>query len=207
MFKKLTLGLAATAVAVAGAAAIATPAAAAPKLTCTLQNGKQVHVIVSPYFKTIAFAQRTLEGEAVIVFNPAVTRRFATGRATVIFTFYHECGHHVLGHTIPRIGKVGHGHGAKRREVAADCYAIRRMWKERLINRAVLMTIIRDLGRLKEDAAHPAGPVRVRAMIACLKRYAQNGTRPTYRSQPRGHNGGQPTFRNDGMEPGHTHNY
>lgn len=202
MFKKLTLGLAATAV--VGAAAIATPAAASPRLTCTLQNGKQVHVIVSPYFKTIAFAQRTLEGEAVIVFNPAITRRFATGRATVIFTFYHECGHHVLGHTIPKPGKVGFGLQQKRREVAADCYAIRRMYRERLINRAVLRTIIRDLARLKESAAHPAGPVRVRAMVSCLRQYASNGARRTHRSPS--HNR-QPSFPQPGQEPGHTNNY
>ncbi len=173
MFKKLTLGAAATLAAVTLTAA--GNASASTQLTCNMQNGKRAHVVVSRYFKTIAFAQRTIEGEPIIVFNPAYTGRFATGRGTVIFTFFHECGHHVLGHTKPRVRHAGYNREQKRRELAADCYAIREMWNRRLLTRKRLATILRDLSKLNEDPEHPSGRVRGKLVMRCLQAYAQRG--------------------------------
>ena len=67
MLRTITLGVAAATVI---AAASATPAAAGTQLRCYLPNGKRAHVVVSTYFKTIAFAQRSIEAfDGVIGFE------------------------------------------------------------------------------------------------------------------------------------------
>ncbi len=175
MLKTLTLGAVALAALAATSAAGANAASARTQLTCQMKNGKRTHVVVSPYFKTIAFAQRTIDGEPIIVFNPAFTSRFATGKGTVIFTFFHECGHHVLGHTKPRRRHAGYNREQKRRELAADCYAIREMWNRRMLTRQRMTTILRDLSRLQEDPEHPSGKVRTRVVVRCLRSYAKRG--------------------------------
>ena len=185
MFKNLVLGAAATLAAVTLTAAPGN-ATGNTQLSCRMQNGKYAHVVVSRYFKTIAFAQRTIEGEPIIVFNPAYTGRFASGRATVIFTFFHECGHHVLGHTKPRRRHAGYNREQKRRELAADCYAIREMWNRRMLNRRTLAVVLRDLAKLPEDPEHPSGRVRGQVVLKCLQAYARRG---------------QPRYDNNGFRP------
>lgn len=191
MFKKFVLGAAATLAAVTLTAGSGN-AAGNTQLTCRMQNGKYAHVVVSKYFKTIAFAQRTIEGEPIIVFNPAYTGRFATGRATVIFTFFHECGHHVLGHTKPRRRTASYNAEQKRRELAADCYAIREMWNRRMLTRQALTVILRDLAKLNEDPEHPSGRVRGQVVMRCLQAYARRG---------------QPRYGNNGPQPGNPYRH
>ena len=66
----------------------------------------------------------------------------------------------VLGHTKPRRRHANYNREQKRRELAADCYAIREMWNRRLLTRKRFATILRDLAKLSEDPEHPSGRVR-----------------------------------------------
>lgn len=175
MIRKLTLGaLAVSATAISlSATSLSVAQGNRTAFFCDLGGGRQPHVVVSPFFKTIAFAQRSMRNHPIIVFNPNVTRNFASHRQTVIFTFLHECAHHVLHHTSLDPAKRQGLPQPKEREKAADCYAIQHMMHRGLLTRQGLGHIIRDVGKLPEDPSHPAGVVRGRYVVECIKAYRQ----------------------------------
>jgi hypothetical protein len=95
-------------------------------------------------------------GESVIYWNQ---RRMAgRGRATQIFVYLHECGHHVLGH----VWKTS----AARWEQEADCWAVQRMSEGGMIAARHLRVLEKELSRTRGDAIHLGG----RALLAALRR-------------------------------------
>lgn len=176
MKKSLTLGLAAAAIV---ATSFMTNSISAQSnrtaFYCDLGGGRQPHVMVSPFFNTIAFAQRSLRHKAVIVMNPNAMRNLATHRQTVIMSFLHECGHHVLNHTSRDPAKRARlPKDPKEMEKAADCYAVQHMMHRGLLTKEGLRHILADFRKFKGSHTHPNGQIRGQYIVQCIRAYQQH---------------------------------
>ena len=95
----------------------------------------------------------------VIYYNPQVLSYFHP--ITRLFWYMHECGHHVLEHT------VGSAHPFAR-EKQADCWAIRKMSQLGQLNRQTMMIIQRDISQLPGDGwVYLPGPQRAISFSSC----------------------------------------
>ena len=74
--------------------------------------------IADPNLRDVAMAMVHPQGGPLIVYNPYAVAM--SDPAVQQFFYYHECAHHVLGHTI------GAGHPMTN-EQAADCWAVREL--------------------------------------------------------------------------------
>lgn len=84
------------------------------------------------------------------------------------FVIAHECGHHALAHTSVA-GTLLMGHDFAAKELAADCWAARRLAEA---GEGVVATaqarVFRALGNGRSDPSYPSYAARADKIIACL---------------------------------------
>ena len=81
--------------------------------SCVDTLGLKVMAGPNARLNNVAVAFRAPNGKPLITYNPVVLKRFHP--VTRAFWFYHECGHHALGHSA--------GNRPMSRERDADCVA------------------------------------------------------------------------------------
>jgi hypothetical protein len=124
---------------------------------CVDAAGNHVYAINTTRLNNVGMAGR-YHGRPIILFNPVILARFRP--ATRTFWYYHECAHHVLGHSL--------GNRPMSRERDADCWAIREMKRRGLLTAAKLRTIERDLYPLNGDGVlYLPGPQRAAYVGYC----------------------------------------
>jgi hypothetical protein len=100
----------------------------------------------------------------VILYQPGIA--FSPG-ALATFVYYHECGHHALGHVV----RMAQGlPGPPSMEIDADCYSLTTLASLGWLNRRALTMI--ESGFYYNPARppyYPAGPMRVAYMENCLR--------------------------------------
>lgn len=128
---------------------------------CTDIRGYGVGSIADYSLQDVANAQLSPIGVPIIRYNPNVLSSLAP--QTRRFFYAHECGHHALGHNF------GTTHPMKM-EQAADCFAIRALVEQNLVNDYDIRVIQKDLTfRGKGDWTHLPGPQRAINLRSCLK--------------------------------------
>jgi hypothetical protein len=149
---RVTALLAALAVLAAGPAA-----AQIPFDGCIDRSDRPVRGIID---NTMGWAGTATElnGESVIYWNQAANAR--ASRATQIFIYLHECGHHTLGH----IWKPQ----AARWELEAECWAVQLMWEGGMIQGRHLRRIEEELSTYRGDATHLGGSARRQSLGDCI---------------------------------------
>lgn len=187
MFSKTS----AAALALAGAAlVIAAPAAQAYKgqggkgqqqtrwqaTSCVDSTGRRV-VMTERETPNTAMAGRRPDGTPFMVFDPQ--RMAALHPVTRLFVFYHECAHHVLGHT------AGNQHN--HREIDADCWAIRHLQQAGRIDIRGIRFVQRDVSRWNGSQVHLPGPERAQHIGRCFQsatyRYGDHDRRHSGKGQ------------------------
>jgi len=146
------------------AASLPGSAAAGAYKRCYDPQGRPVVVLATAKVKmsNVAVAGRTKDGRPFIAYNPEALKRFHA--VTRIYIYYHECAHHRLGHSS--------GYRPQNRENAADCFAIRYMTRQGMLNAARMRIIMNDVRRVGAgDHVHLAGAERARLLAKCY-RYA-----------------------------------
>ena len=129
---------------------------------CYDRNGTAVIVRASHRVKmgNVAIAARLRgTGQPIIAYNPTAMKRLHP--ITRIYVYYHECAHHVLGHTS--------GHRPPTREADADCWAIKYMARRGLLNWRGLRYIQRDIIKSRGSHIHLAGHHRASLLAGCLR--------------------------------------
>ncbi|WP_306114196.1 MULTISPECIES: hypothetical protein [unclassified Roseovarius] len=97
-------------------------------------------------------------GSPVIFYNPHVLSSFHP--VTRQFWYFHECGHHALGHSF--------GNNPLVREKEADCWAIRTMQSMGLLNQRRMEIIQSDISQLAGDGwIYLPGPQRAISFNYC----------------------------------------
>ena len=140
---------------------------------CFDPQGRPVVVFASHKVKraNVAIATRARDGRPIIAYNKAAMNRFHL--ITRVYIYYHECAHHVLGHSS--------GNRPHTREADADCWAIRYMARRGLLTWRGLRWIQADLARTGGSRVHPPGSQRAAYAERCfrhaLHRLASNGHR------------------------------
>lgn len=128
---------------------------------CADIRGYSVASIADFSLQDVASAQLSPTGAPIIRYNPNVLASLAP--QTRRFFYVHECGHHALGHNF------GTTHPLQM-EQAADCFAIRTLVDEGLVNTYDIKVIQTDLTyRGKGDWTHLPGPKRAINLRFCLK--------------------------------------
>ena len=133
---------------------------------CFDPQGRPVVVFASQKVKRsqVAIATRAPDGRPIIAYNKAAMRRFHL--ITRVYIYYHECAHHVLGHSS--------GNRPVSRESDADCWSIRYMARRGLLNRRGLRWIQADLARTGGgDRVHPPGSQRAAYAERCFRHALQ----------------------------------
>lgn len=173
----------------AAVAALSIGVAAAPQSAsaqsaldqCYDINGTAVIVRASHRVKmgNVAIAARLRgSGQPIIAYNPTAMSRLHP--ITRIYVYYHECAHHVLGHTS--------GHRPPTREADADCWAIKYMARRGLLNWRGLRHIQRDIINSRGSHVHLAGRHRASLLAGCLRSAA---TSRVAMRKPSGTNGAE----------------
>jgi hypothetical protein len=150
--------------AIAAAALPGSAAAEGAYKRCYDLQGRPVAVLASAEVKmgNVAIAGRLKDGRPFIAYNPEALKRF--NPVTRLYIYYHECAHHRLGHSS--------GYRPQNRENAADCFAIRYMTRQGMLNDARMRIIMDDVRRYgSSDNVHLPGPQRARLLASCY-RYA-----------------------------------
>ncbi len=81
---------------------------------------------------------------------------------TRLFFFVHECGHHVMGHTVGRSSP-------QVMEQEADCWAVKQLHDTGLLGANEIRTIQADLRRFgRGDSTHLPGDFRAANLAACI---------------------------------------
>lgn len=107
-----------------------------------------------------AFATVAANGAPVILVNPASLQRFSPLMQRWIY--YHECGHHALGHAVRGIPLT--------QEQEADCFAVVRMVQAGELPRQMVPQVQHELASAGPgDRTHLPGPNRAINLIACLQ--------------------------------------
>lgn len=126
---------------------------------CVDPFGVPVASINAPQLEDVAMANRDQLGRPIIWYNPSVLVWLQP--VTRTFFYFHECAHHVLGHSI------GAGHPLMN-EQAADCWAIVQMVELGLLPQGVAV-IQQDIARAgRGDWTHLPGPQRAINLQRCL---------------------------------------
>lgn len=133
---------------------------------CFDPQGRPVVVFASHKVKPsqVAIAGRARDGRPIIAYNKAAMRRFHL--ITRVYIYYHECAHHVLGHSS--------GNRPVTRESDADCWSIRYMARRGLLTWKGLRWIQADLSRFGGgDRVHPPGSQRAAYAERCFRHALQ----------------------------------
>ena len=85
----------------------------------------------------------------LIILNPLKLSRLS--RDAKLLIYYHECAHQYIGGS----------------ELAADCWAVQKVRREGLMDRAGLQNACSFIKRLPANRRHPPGVMRCRQMIRC----------------------------------------
>jgi hypothetical protein len=178
---------AAAAVTIAAAALPHSAAAAGAFDRCYDRSGTAVAVRATYRVNAgqVAVAGRLrTTGQPIIAYNPDAMRRLHP--ITRIYVYYHECAHHVLGHSA--------GHRPPTLEADADCWAIAYMVRRGLLDRRGLRVIQRDIVHSRRDALHLPGPARASLLAGC---YRSAGGVKVAMARPRTNPGAEDTGANE----------
>ncbi|MCP4933761.1 MAG: hypothetical protein GY927_06035 [bacterium] len=128
-----------------------------------LVNCGRTPVLISEQSSDYGAAWRGL-----IILNPLKLRRLP--RDAKLLVYYHECAHQYIGGS----------------ELAADCWAVQKVRREGLMDRAGLKNACSFIKNLPANRRHPSGIMRCRQMTRCFnKTFSQKaGKQPAFR--PRG---------------------
>jgi len=100
--------------------------------------------LISESYPDFGAARRGL-----IILNPLKLRALPRGAKLLIY--YHECAHQYVGGS----------------ELAADCWAVQKVRREGLMNRAGLKNACSFINKLPANRRHPPGAMRCRHMMRC----------------------------------------
>lgn len=144
----------------AGAPLGATPIAAQVSFGGCYVNGGMIPSVPDASLHDIAMARVDPRFGPLIIYNPYVV---ATSVPTVqLFFYYHECAHHVLGHTI------GAGHPLVN-EQAADCWAVQQLVARQIFGPAQVQQVQQWIAvAAPGDWTHLPGPIRSINLYHCL---------------------------------------
>ncbi len=105
----------------------------------------RVPVLISERSPDFGAARRGL-----IILNPLKLRRLP--RDAKLLVYYHECAHQYVGGS----------------ELAADCWAVQKVRREGLMDRAGLQKACSFIKSLPANRRHPPGTMRCRQMMRCF---------------------------------------
>jgi hypothetical protein len=126
---------------------------------CYVNGGYPVASIMAPNLQDVATAVVDPNAGPVIYYNPYVLAWLQP--QTRVFFYYHECAHHVLGHTI------GSTHPLFV-EQQADCWAIRSLIGSGNFNQHDVAVVQGDLAAAgRGDWTHLPGPQRALKLALC----------------------------------------
>ncbi len=110
----------------------------------------------------------------LIILNPLKLRRLP--RDAKLLIYYHECAHQYIGGS----------------ELAADCWAVQKVRREGLMDRAGLKKACSFIKNLPANRRHPSGTMRCSQMTRCYNNtFKQKAIRqPEYRARVGGANRG-----------------
>lgn len=127
---------------------------------CFVGNSQPVASVQNTNINDIATAV-IYNGAPVIFYNPYVVS--SVSPITARFFYFHECAHHVLGHT------VGMGYPLTN-EQAADCWAIVNLVRSGQFGQRELNQVQQELWtRGRGDWSHLPGPRRAINLALCLQ--------------------------------------
>ncbi|MFQ5645357.1 MAG: hypothetical protein ACE5GM_00350 [bacterium] len=132
---------------------------------CVDSDGNKVKPMFSTSVHQVALATKLAGQAGVVVYNPYEMRNI--NPRTRLFFFTHECAHYHLGHPIMQVNDPL----TDRQERQADCWAIKTLVRENLIDYNELSLIKSDLdGFGKDEWEHLPGPFRPVDLNRCLGR-------------------------------------
>lgn len=128
---------------------------------CIDFRGQQVATLADRSIPDVARAFiEPATGRSLVAINPDVMAWLRP--ETRLFFFVHECGHHVMGHTVGRSS-------AQAMEQEADCWAVTQLHKTGLLGPNEIRTIQADIARFgRGDSTHLPGNFRAANLSACL---------------------------------------
>ena len=103
-------------------------------------------VLISEDYPDFGAARRGL-----IILNPQKLKKLSRGAKLLIY--YHECAHQYVGGS----------------ELAADCWAVQKVRREGVMNRAQLLDACTFVKSLPANRRHPPGNVRCSHMMQCYR--------------------------------------
>lgn len=124
---------------------------------CKDIEGSIVYVIFSNNLSFDPLAGSTMDeiGFPVIIFNPLALENISNVNHAQMFVFFHECGHHRLGHV------KRYTTGPKRKlEHDADCYAVRKFIQK--YGKQLFFRALEDLRTINS-------PFRESLILSCLQ--------------------------------------
>lgn len=129
------------------------------KAVCRDALGTIVNEIPDQNLNDVAVAD-IQNGAPVIKYNNSVLSWFAP--QTRQFWYFHECGHHALGHVINRAYPVV-------AERQADCFAVVELVRNGSFSENDMATVLNDINRISSgDWSHLPGPQRSINLWQCL---------------------------------------
>jgi hypothetical protein len=102
-------------------------------------------------------------GQPIVVIDPPVA---AGDPAFRLFTIWHECGHHVGGHTLPQ-GMMARWFMSGQQELQADCYAAQNV--SRAVSVHVAQYFSATQGNFAPAPGYPTGNMRAQNIMACSR--------------------------------------
>ena len=153
--------LAITVVALAAALWSTSSSAQISEINCTDIRGVAVLAIADARLSDLAFAT-LIADQPLILYRTNLDHIVAP--PTALFVVAHECAHEALGHVLRG------GAPSKEEEIAADCWAIDQLHRQRLIDLGGLQAIETDVTRFGlADDSHLPGAERARLLAACFE--------------------------------------
>ena len=130
---------------------------------CIDYTGSSIPTVYSGALPTVAMAEVSPENKSRILLNPKMLARHSNVLQT--FIYWHECGHHVLGHLFKRIPTT------IIQEQEADCIGIRVPVTLGLIKLTELPSLQREVANLGPGSwQHFPGSTRAANLEKCLGR-------------------------------------
>lgn len=127
---------------------------------CYLGQGYPIPSVPSPGINDIAFAT-IYNGSPVILYNPMAVALVSPRMRT--FMYYHECAHHVRGHTLGTVHPMY-------MEQDADCWAIINLVRSGQFGGSDVQALQQELSVLgRGDWTHLPGPQRAINLYECLR--------------------------------------
>lgn len=102
-------------------------------------------------------------GQPVVIIDPPVA---AGDPALGLFTIWHECGHHVLGHMLPQ-GLMARWYMSAKQELEADCYAAGHVPPS--VAAFAANFFISSQGNFSPAPGYPTGNMRAATIMACAQ--------------------------------------